>query len=35
VARVTFTFYDDGNDGWTGAVLKNGIGQGGSSLSDG
>jgi hypothetical protein len=33
-AYVTFTFYDDDNDGWTGAVLKNGAGQG-SSLSDG
>lgn len=33
-AYVTFTFYDDDNDGWTGAVLKNGAGQG-NSLSDG
>jgi hypothetical protein len=33
-AYVTFTFYDDDNDGWAGAVLKNGSGQG-NSLSDG
>ena len=29
-AYATFTFYDDANDGWAGAVLKNGAGQGGS-----
>jgi hypothetical protein len=34
-AYVTFTFFDDDLDGWTGSVLKNGIGFGGNSLSDG
>jgi hypothetical protein len=34
-AYVTVTFYDDDFDGWVGTIKKNGVDQGGVSLSDG